>query len=65
MSDKPTISEMRTKVLDKLNDLTVKIQQDEPCFEQPQDTELLAYIDDNLTDILNNWYIPLHENREQ
>ena len=51
---------MRTKVLDKLNDLTVKIQQDEPCFEQSQDTELLAYIDDNLKTILDNWYIPMH-----
>ena len=47
---------MKLRILEKLKDLTNKIETGEELPHQEQDYKLLSDIDDNLEQILNNWY---------
>lgn len=48
--------QIRERILEKLEDLTEKIQENTPCPENDQDYGLLAGIDDRLEECLNSWY---------
>ena len=47
---------MKLRILEKLKDLTSKIETGEELPHQEQDYHLLSEIDDRLEEILNNWY---------
>ena len=47
--------ELRKIILNKLQDLKDKIENNEPCPESEQDTDLLVEIDDRLEECLDYW----------
>lgn len=47
---------LRTNILRKLEDLTIKIKENENLPHGEQDVHLLVGIDDRLDECLNNWY---------
>ena len=47
---------LRKKILERLEDLKEKIEKNEDFPESKQDINSLAYIDESLEEILNNWY---------
>ena len=47
---------IKSRILEKLKDLTTKIETGEELPEKEQDYELLSEINDQLEEILNNWY---------
>lgn len=46
----------KLKILDKLNDLKEKIEEDEPCPDMEQSVDMLCDISDKLDECLNFWY---------
>ena len=50
------IDDLRIRIIEKINDLKEKIENNEPCPEQDQNENMLSEIDDNLEICLNNWY---------
>ena len=49
-------SDLRKKILERLEDLKNKIETNEDFPESEQDVGSLIYIDDALEEILNSWY---------
>jgi len=47
---------LRKKIVERLEDLKEKIEENTPCPENDQDLELLSDINERLEECLNNWY---------
>jgi hypothetical protein len=50
------MEQIRKKILERLEDLKEKIEENTPCPENEQDLELLIEIDDRLEECLGAWY---------
>lgn len=50
------IPTMKSNLLDKLKDLTSKIETEEPFPDGNMDIDILCEISDKIEEILNNWY---------
>lgn len=50
------IPKLKNNLLSKLEDIRIKIENEEPFPHGNIDIEFLSDLDDRLDDILNNWY---------
>ena len=50
------ISTLKNQLLEKLKDLTTKIENEEPFTHGNMDLDFLSEVDDSIDSILNAWY---------